>query len=175
MRKREKVVRWTQKTRAGGQSTPALTAATLSGCLSSVWCGQSLTRCRMVSDSWRSQSQVSSCWMANLFEVCSIVSMALEELCDLVIQLDPIHPGSVSHIQEIFVGVFFPLEDSPTFHSMRSWLHQHWRTGLWLCPFHRYHNLHGRTQLHQRENSFGFENRSGWLIALEEGQLEDPC
>ena len=36
-RERRKVVSWTQKTRAGGQSTPALVAATLSGCLSSVY------------------------------------------------------------------------------------------------------------------------------------------
>ena len=41
-----KVVRWTQKTTGGGQSMPALAAAMLSGCLSSVWCGHSFTRCK---------------------------------------------------------------------------------------------------------------------------------
>ena len=47
-------------------------------------------------------------------EACSEVSMAWKELCDLVIQLDPIHTGSVSHIREIFVGGSSPWKTLPS-------------------------------------------------------------
>ena len=83
---------------------PALAAAKLSGCLSSVWCGQSFTRCRMIFRFLEVAVTGVILLDDESLEVCSEVSVAQEEeLCELMIQLDLIHPGSVSHIREIFV------------------------------------------------------------------------